>query len=142
MQYNIQYNQLNKIDRSHISRTFNSHFFEFMDDILSIFPECNEIQAARNSFKTFQQLNPTSIIKAWYQFIYCPYRNEIILGNVDFFVNKDYSGDISGKTKNVDKIMEKIENVRRQVSTMDAQNKAHTARYILNLSRLSEVYHQ
>ncbi len=129
-----------KIDKSQISKAFNKHFFDFLDDILSIYPECKEIQSAKRSFETFRQLNPASIAKVWNAFIFIPYKYEILQGDVDFFVNKDYSADLAGKTKNTDKIMEKIDNVREFVSTMSSENKAHTAKYILNLSRLSEAY--
>ena len=129
-----------KIDKSQISKAFNKHFFDFLDDILSIYPECKEIQSAKRSFETFRQLNPASIAKVWNAFIFIPYKYEILQGDVDFFVNKDYSADLAGKTKNADKIMEKIDNVREFVSTMSPENKAHTAKYILNLSRLSEAY--
>lgn len=131
---------MSQIDKSQISKAFNRHFFDFLDDILSIYPECKEIQSARRSFETFRQLNPASIAKVWNAFIFIPYKSEILQGDVDFFVNKDYSADLAGKTKNADKIMEKIDNVREFVSSMSSENKAHTAKYILNLSRLSEAY--
>jgi len=129
-----------QLERSQLITVFNKHFFDFIDDILSIYPDCATLRGARNSFETFKSLNPTSIVKVWHAFIYMPYRAEILEGNVDFFVNKDYHEDIAGKTKNIDKIMARIEDVRECVATMSAQNKAHTAKYILNLSRLSEAY--
>jgi len=132
---------MNQIDKSQITKAFNKHFFEFMDDVLAIYPESKEIRVARQSFETFRNMNPISIIKAWYSFIYVPYTDEILSGNVDFFVNKDYYSDINGKSDYVDAIMEKIDRVKELVSTMSAENKAHSAKYVLNLSRLSEVYH-
>jgi hypothetical protein len=112
-----------------------------MDDVLAIYPESKEIRVARQSFETFRNMNPISIIKAWYSFIYVPYTDEILSGNVDFFVNKDYYGDINGKYDHVDAVMEKIDRVKELVSSMSPENKAHSAKYVLNLSRLSEVYH-
>ena len=112
-----------------------------MDDVLAIYPESKEIRVARQSFETFRNMNPTSIVKAWYSFIYVPYMDEILSGNVDFFVNKDYYDDINGKSDYVDAIMEKIDRVKELVSSMSTENKAHSAKYVLNLSRLSEVYH-
>lgn len=132
---------MNQIEKSQITKAFNKHFFEFMDDVLVIYPESKEIRVARQSFETFRNMNPISIIKAWYSFIYVPYTDEILSGNVDFFVNKDYYGDINGKYDHVDAVMEKIDRVKELVSSMSPENKAHSAKYVLNLSRLSEVYH-
>jgi hypothetical protein len=131
----------NQVDKSQITKAFNKHFFEFIDDMLAIYPESKEIRVARNSFETFRSLNPISIIKVWYSFIYEPYKDVILEGNVDFFVNKDYYDDINGKSRHVDAIMEKIDRVKELVSSMSPENKAHSAKYILNLSRLSEVYY-
>ena len=132
---------MNQIEKSQITKAFNKHFFEFMDDVLAIYPESKEIRVARQSFETFRNMNPTSIVKAWYSFIYIPYMDEILSGNVDFFVNKDYYGDINGKYDHVDAVMEKIDRVKELVSSMSPENKAHSTKYVLNLSRLSEVYH-
>jgi hypothetical protein len=37
-------------DKSTILKTFNTHFFDFLDDIISIFPENTDIKTARKSF--------------------------------------------------------------------------------------------
>jgi len=132
---------MNQIDKSQITKAFNKHFFEFIDDVLSIYPESKEIRVARQSFDTFRNLNPVSIVKVWYKFIYDPYKDAILAGNVDFFVNKDYYSDINGNSEHIDAVMEKIDRVKELVSSMSPENKTHSAKYILNLSRLSEAYH-
>jgi hypothetical protein len=77
--------------KTSISRAFNKHFFEFIDDVISIYPENEVLRGARNSFEMFKKANPTSIIKVWYKYIYAPYKDEIEAGNLDYFLDKDYS---------------------------------------------------
>lgn len=128
------------LEKSSIIHAFNAHLFDFLDDIIGIYPESTDIRGARASFDLVRGLNPASLIKVWYKFIYCKYADQIMVGNVDFFVSKDYGEDLSGKVKNADKIMEKIGRVRRCVQNISPENKVHVAKYILNLSRLSQAY--
>jgi hypothetical protein len=126
-------------DKSTILRAFNKHFFEFLDDVSAVYPENMDIKYAKTSFETITKLNPTSIIKVWYYFIYSPYKDIIDAGNLDFFFNKDYSDDLS-YLKNTDKIIAIINTLRDPMKSMSDENKAHCAEYLQNLNKLSMVY--
>ena len=126
-------------DKSIVLRAFNKLFFEFLDDIISIYPESVELMAAKNSANTFKRLNPTSIIKVWYSSMYCPYKDQIDAGNVDFFTCKDYSSDLSD-VNDMKAVLNMIENVREPIKNMGAENKQHVAKYIQDLSKLSTAY--
>ena len=109
-------------DKLSITKAFNKHFFEFMDDLISIYPDNPEnavLRGGRNSFDTFRRANPTSIIKVWYIFIYLPYHEEIEQGNFDFFISKDYSADLKkGVVNNMNRILDKIDNLREPIQNM------------------------
>lgn len=120
-------------------RAFNKHFFEFLDDVISIYPENEEIKNARNSFQLIQSASTTAIIKAWYKFVYIPYKEIIERGDITFFFEKDYSSDIS-HLSNSNEIMRIIDKVREPVRTMDDKNKKHSCDYLSNLCKLSELY--
>jgi len=77
-------------DRSTILKTFNSQFFDFMDDLLVVFPDNSEILTARKYFDTIKKANPTAILKAWFTYVYSPYKQVIDEGNISFFFEKDY----------------------------------------------------
>jgi hypothetical protein len=126
-------------DKTTISRAFNTHFFELMDDIVSIFPDNNEILSAKESFLFIKRGNPTIIIKAWYLHIYVPYSSVIEAGDIRFFFEKDYSTDLSGLA-NVNSVMEIIDKIRKPVSEMNEANQASTMKYIQNLCKLSVIY--
>ena len=78
------------------------------------------------------------IVKIWNSFIVSKYKSEIEAGNLDFFVNKDYSQDVSNAA-NSDKIMESIDRLRTPVKNMSPENQAKTMKYIQNLTKLSEL---
>jgi len=126
-------------NKTSIMRAFNTHFFDFMDDIISIYPDNNEISSARVSFDTIKRANPTAIVKVWHLYVYSPYKDVIDQGNISFFFEKDYSGDLATLV-NANEIMKIIDKIRKPIQGMDAANKEHTTKYIQNLSKLSVAY--
>ena len=126
-------------DKSSILKAFNNHFFDFIDDVIGIFPENRDISASKNSFDMIKRANPTAIIKAWYKFIYLPYVDVINKGEIEFFFEKDYNEDI-GHLANSQNIMSIIDTLRQPVKEMSDTNKEHTMKYLQNLSKLSNVY--
>lgn len=126
-------------DKQTIVRAFNGQFFEFVEDIIITLPEKRDLNDAKTTFETFKRLNPSSIIKAWLIFVYYPYNNDILVGNIDFFVNKDYSNDLTNLS-NAGDIMKTIDVLREPIRNMSDENKNHCIKYIQTLCKLSEIY--
>lgn len=121
---------------SNIQTVFNDHFIEFVNDVQSVFPDDPDILTAKNALLAIRKANPKMIVKIWNSYIVGKYRNEIEAGNIDFFLNKDYSDDISS-TQNSDKIMESIDRLRGPIKQMSPDNQAKTMKYIQNLTKLA-----
>ena len=126
-------------DKSTLSRTFNTHLFEFLDDIIRIFPDNLDIQTAKTSFQTIKRANPTAIVKVWFSYVYVPYREVIDRGDIQFFFQKDYTEDLS-VLQNSGEIIKIIDTLREPVSNMSETEKAFTMKYLQNLSKLSLMY--
>ena len=126
-------------DKSTILRAFNTHFFDFLDDIIRIIPDNRDISVAKTSFDTIKRANPTIILKVWYQFVYSPYKDVIEQGNISFFFEKDYGSDLAN-LNNAGEIMKTIDKIRQPIKEMSDENKAHSTKYIQNLSKLSMTY--
>jgi hypothetical protein len=126
-------------DKSTILRTFNKHFFDFLDDIKGILPENKEISYAITSFDTIKRANPTIIIKAWHSNVFLPYKDVIDNGDLSFFIEKDYGSELAHINKS-EEILKMINNIRRPIKDMDETNKTHSLKYIQNLCKLSEIY--
>ena len=123
---------------SNILTAFNDHFADFINDVQSVFPEDTDILTAKNALMTIRKANPKMIVKIWKAFIADKYRQEIDSGNISFFVEKDYSTDVS-VSQHSDKIMESIDRLRAPIKNMSVENQAKTMKYIQNLTKLSEL---
>tara|TARA_B110000503_G_C7118649_1_gene401437 strand:+ start:44 stop:439 length:396 start_codon:yes stop_codon:yes gene_type:complete len=126
-------------DKISINKAFNKLMFGFLDDIITIFPEQDDIATAKTSMMSFKQMNPSILIKSWFKVVYTPYADVINAGDVNFFFDKDYSTDLQN-IPNGKEFMKMINKVRDPIRTMDDTNRGHCAEYILKLSKLSEMY--
>jgi len=126
---------------SNILTAFNEHFSDFINDIQTVFPEDVDILTAKNALTAIRKANPKMIVKIWNTFIVSKYRSEIEAGNLNFFMNKDYSSDVSN-SQNSDKIMESIDRLREPIRNMGPDNQAKVMKYIQNLTKLAELCEQ
>jgi hypothetical protein len=126
-------------DKSTLLKTFNTQFFSFLDDIKTIYPENKEIAKGKKSFEMIKMASPSIIIKIWYTHVYEHYKEEINSGNVDFFIDKDYTDDLS-EIANANEVVRIIEIIKEPIRNMDEKNKQHTSKYLQVLSKLSELY--
>lgn len=115
---------------------FNDHFTEFVNDISNVFPDDLDIATAKNALLTIRKANPKLLVRIWLKYLYNPYKEQIDNGNIEFFINKDYSSDLV-RNDNADKIMESIDRLRKPVKEMSQDNQAKTMKYIQNLSKLA-----
>ena len=126
-------------NKTTILRTFNTHFFEFIDFILTVVIDDLNILTAKNTFQVIKKTNPTLIIKLWDKFIYNKYKLFIDEGDIRFFFEKDYTNDL-GHLTNQGEILEIINKLREPIRNMSDENKGKSMKYIQTLSKLSELY--
>lgn len=119
---------------------FNDHFIDFVNDIINVFPDDADLATAKNSFILIRKANPKMIVKIWQMFVVEKYSDAIEKGDISFFINKDYSADLSN-AENSDKIMEAINRLRRPVQMMTPEDQKKVMKYIQNLTKLSKLYH-
>jgi hypothetical protein len=123
---------------ANILTAFNDHFIEFVSDVQNVFPDDPDILATKNALIAIRKANPKMIVKIWNKFIVGKYKPEIEAGNIDFFINKDYSQDVSSAS-NSDKIMESIDRLREPIKQMTPESQAKTMKYIQNLTKLAAM---
>jgi accessory colonization factor AcfC len=123
---------------NNILTAFNEHFMDFINDVQSVFPEDIDILSAKNALTLVRKANPKMIVKIWKAYIANKYKIEIDSGNLNFFIDKDYSTDVS-VAANSDKIMESINRLREPIKNMSKDNQDKVMKYIQNLSKLSEL---
>jgi hypothetical protein len=120
---------------------FNDHFIDFINDVQSVFPKDSDILTAKNSLAFIRKTNPKLIIKIWNSCIVGKYKSVIEEGNIDFFVNKDYSDDLQ-TSENGGAIMQAIDRLRTPIKNMSKENQDKTMKYIQNLTKLAYMFEQ
>jgi len=124
-----------------ILKAFNSHFLEFLDDVLTVFPTDKNIKTARYYINGIIKINPSIVAKAWHSYCVMPYSKEIEAGDWSFFMNKDYKGDLGNSEQyNSEKVLGSIELIRSKASNMSQENQKKLVKYLQNLSKLSIMY--
>jgi hypothetical protein len=126
-------------DKSTILRGFNTHFFEFVDEVIRIFPDNRDIQDAKTTFDLIKKANPTAIVKAWQIFVCDKYKDVIEKGDMNFFFEKDYSEDLVNLS-NAGDIMKTIDVIRGPLKSLSTESKEASLQYIKNLCKLSNMY--
>jgi hypothetical protein len=118
---------------------FNDHFGEFLQDIQNVFPQNPDILAAKNSLTLLRKANPKMIIRVWKKYIVSQYKPQIEKGDIEFFINKDYSQDLK-RAGESEKIMESIDRLREPVRLMSSEDQQKCMKYIQNLTTLADMY--
>jgi hypothetical protein len=118
---------------------FNDHFLEFVSAIQSVFPTDPDILTAKNSLLAIRKANPKLLIKIWNTYIIIPYQKQIDVGDLDFFLAKDYSQDLV-YAGNSSQIIDAINRLRGPVQQMNETEQKNVIKYIQNLSKLSALH--
>ena len=128
-----------KSDKSILLTAFNTQFYDFLDDVESVFMNDNGIKRAKNALVLIKKVNPALIIKLWYKYIVVNYESEIDSNNIKFFIEKDYKNDLIYLNSS-DDIMKHIDSLREPVRNMGENNQQKSFMYIKNLCILSRLY--
>lgn len=141
MNSEVNYNNEKNIDvdvgKSFIVKGFNKHFDEFIEDVQNVFPEDDEVKTMKNLLYLIKKTNPKLVLEYWNTYIRIPYQKQIENGNISFFINKDYSVDVT-MTDNISKFIERL---RCYVKNMTEDNQQKSMKYIQNLSSLTKIYY-
>jgi hypothetical protein len=123
-------------DKTIVLKTFLKQFTEFVDDIHGVFPNNHDIESAKNALILMKKTNPNMLISAWLSSM-CPYDDEIMAGNIDFFLEKNYDNDLE-HMGNV--VMQKVDAFKKPIKEMGSENQKKTMKYIQNLTKLAKLY--
>ena len=125
---------------SDFRKGFNNHFIEFIDDIATYFSDNVDIQTTATALRTARKANPNLIISVWFEYVVAKYDKEIMEGNLDFFISKDYNSDLS-TVGNKNSILEGIDKIRKPIRDMSKEDQEKSMKYIQNLTKLCKLYY-
>ena len=129
------------MEKSDILDIYLSQFLEFVSDIQRVFPDDFEIKLLKNFLNLYSSLNGKHIIEIWKRYVTDVYRKEIEARDFDFFIEKDWSSDLSNSDSQVI-IIAKINELKSLIRSMDDDNKSKVIRYIENLTKLCDLYNE
>ena len=121
-----------------ILSTFIKQMDECIQDIEGIYAMDKRFIKVRLSFETVKKTNPKLILSSWKTMVTDKYEKQIEAGNLDYFLEKNYSEDINEPyTVSTDNTINEMKNA---MSNMSAENKAVSLKYVQNLCKLSKLY--
>ena len=126
-------------DKSTLLRTFNTLYFQFLEELISIFPENIDIKSSKTFFEITKKANPSLLIKIWKTYVSGPYGETLAQGDLDYFINKDYSEDLVNLNNAAD-ILKAIDKLRAPIKELSEENKNHSLDYLQKLNKLSDAY--
>jgi len=128
------------MDKATILKAFNNQFEEFLDDVEILFPDNNDIKTSKTGLLMLRKANPKKIASVWYRYVCLKYETEIENENLDYFLTKDYSGDLKMDESASNKVMEGIDKIREPLRQLDQDNRKKTLQYLKNMNQLSKMY--
>lgn len=127
------------MDQKTLLKAFNDHFDEFVNDIVTIFPDNMDIRSAKSSIQLLRKANPKMLIGIWNSYISSKYSQQIDAGDISFFIDNDYTDDVSGMESST-QIMEAVDKLRQPIRDMGDDNREKTMKYIQNLKKICDLY--
>ena len=128
------------MNKSDILSGFNNHLAELLASLIEILPDDLELKTASASISTLRKANPRLIIPIWKSYVLDKYEANIMAGNLEYFLNKDYTEDVKD-TGNAVTVLEKINVVKNTIKTLDKDDLDKTILYLQNLTKLCKVYY-
>ena len=129
-----------------LTSAFNMQFEELVADILRIFPDNIDVQAAKNSFAMARKLNPRIISTIWHKHVSVPYAAKIDEGDLGYFLDKDYNADLAAAASSgassggaSEKIAAGIARLREPIREMGHSNQQQVLKYLQNLTKITTM---
>ena len=119
-----------------IMSTFLSQIDECLEDVSKIYSSDKRFVAARLYLDGIKQTNPKSILKTWKTRVTDKYYTEIEKGNIDYFIENDFTSE-DGYSQSIDAIVTEL---KESIKNMSPTNKDIMIQYLNNLCKLSNLY--
>jgi hypothetical protein len=129
-------------NNSIVLSTFIKQLDECLEDIIAVYPKICETDdrflKCKLYFDALKKANPRIMIVTWKSMVNDRYRAQILAGDVDFFVKKDYQED--AREYYNETIEGAIDDLRTTIREMSPENIKTSMKYIQNLCKLGDLY--
>ena len=128
-------------DKKFIYKTFNNEFSLFLNFLLEIFENDDEIKTFNTVIKMLIKYNPTKLIYLFNYYVTKPYDNIIQKGDFEYFENKDYSTDFVDLKQKAEYVLKTYDILRETIAKRPNEDKKTAMKFIQNLTGLSKLYY-
>lgn len=117
--------------------TFITQLDECLEDISKVYSSDTRFVRCKLYLDTLKKTNPRMIINTWKTQVADKYEQHILEGDIDYFLNKDYTQELPVYNPTIDQA---IQDLRKAIRSMSEENKKKSIQYIQNLCKLSKLY--
>ena len=117
--------------------TFINQLDECLEDISQVYSSDARFIRCKLYLDTLKKTNPRMIITTWKTQVADKYEQHILAGDIDYFLNKDYTQELPVYNPTLD---QSIQDLRKAIQSMSEENKKKSIQYIQNLCKLSKLY--
>lgn len=128
-------------DKKFIYKTFNNEFSLFLNFLLEIFENDDEIKTFNTVIKMLIKYNPTKLIYLFNYYVTKPYDDIIQKGDFEYFENKDYSTDFVDLKQKAEYVLKTYDILRETIAKRPIEDKKTAMKFIQNLAGLSKLYY-
>ena len=122
-----------------LKEVFCNQLLEFMDDVLRVFPNNLDLKTGKTFIVGLTKVSKKKLISIWKTSVVDVYEKEIMSGNKEYFINKDYSEDL-GEGGTV-KMMSVVVEIRMLIRNTSEENKDKAIKYLQNLTKICKLYY-
>ena len=119
---------------------FNNHLTELFEALIAMFPNDHTLKLANTAIITLRKANPKIILPIWKTYILEKYEENIMKGNIDYFLEKDWTKDFVEESS-VKLVLEKITVVKETIKNLSDDDLQKTILYLQNLTKLCKLYY-
>jgi hypothetical protein len=119
---------------------FNNHLTELFEALIEMFPNDHTIKLANTAILTLRKANPKIVLPIWKTYILDKYEENIMLGNLNYFLEKDWTTDFVEESS-VKLVLEKITIVKQTIKNLSDDDLQKTILYLQNLTKLCKLYY-
>jgi hypothetical protein len=119
---------------------FNNHLTELFEALIGMFPNDHTLKLANTAIITLRKANPKIVLPIWKTYILDKYEENIMLGNLNYFIEKDWTKDFVEESS-VKLVLEKITVVKETIKNLSDNDLQKTVLYLQNLTKLCKLYY-
>jgi len=108
--------------------------------MVTVFPEDGDIKTAKFIHNNISSFSPSLPIKLWYSNIYINYYNDLEKGGFDSLFTKNFE-EVVNTYDDANSILEIINIIKKLALTLSSSNKDKIYKYMINLCKISKIYH-